>query len=61
MDDDDLPRPVPGRLPARDLTPMGVAELESYIAELRAEIGRAEAAIRAKLGQRAGAESLFKK
>jgi uncharacterized small protein (DUF1192 family) len=62
MDDDDLPRsPSRTRPPPKDLTPMGVAELEAYIAELRAEIARAEAAIKAKLGQRAGAESVFKK
>jgi uncharacterized small protein (DUF1192 family) len=40
---------------------LGVAELEGYIAELRAEIARAEAAIKARQGQRAGAEALFKK
>lgn len=62
MDDDDLPRSTSkNRLPPKDLTPMGVAELEAYIAELRTEIARVEAAIRAKLGQRAGAESVFKK
>lgn len=62
MDDDDLPRsPAQTRPAPRDLAPLGVAELEAYIAELRAEIARAEAAIKAKLGQRAGAESFFKK
>lgn len=62
MDDDDLPRP-PARtgVAPRDLTPLGIAELEAYIAELRSEIARAEAAIAAKLGQRSGAESIFKK
>jgi len=62
MDDDDLPRP-PTRtgVAPRDLTPLGIAELEAYIAELRSEIARAEAAIAAKLGQRMGAESIFKK
>ena len=62
MDDDDLPRP-PGqtRLQPRDLTPLGIAELEAYIAELRGESARAEAAIKAKLGQRTGAEAFFKK
>jgi uncharacterized small protein (DUF1192 family) len=60
MDEEDLlprnKRPAP-----RDLTNMGVAELESYIAELEAEIGRARDEITAKLGQRRGAEALFKR
>jgi uncharacterized small protein (DUF1192 family) len=61
MDEDDLPRPASTRLPPRNLEPLGVAELKAYIAELRAEIDRAEAAIKARQSQRAGAESLFKK
>lgn len=62
MDDDDLPRPPARTGPQpRDLTPMGVAELGAYIAALKAEIARVEAAIEAKLGQRMGAESVFKK
>jgi uncharacterized small protein (DUF1192 family) len=62
MDDDDLPRPQPrARLAARDLTPLGVVELRAYIDDLKGEIARVEAAIAAKLGQRAGAESFFKK
>jgi uncharacterized small protein (DUF1192 family) len=61
MDEDDLPRPTASRLAPRNLEPLGVAELEAYIAELRAEIARAEAAIKARHSQRAGAESLFKK
>jgi uncharacterized small protein (DUF1192 family) len=60
MDDPDLePRrktPQP-----KDLTLMGIAELEAYIAELEAEIARARADIAAKLGQRQGAEALFKR
>ncbi|HEY1259392.1 MAG TPA: DUF1192 domain-containing protein [Stellaceae bacterium] len=60
MDEDDL---EPRRRPAqpRDLAPMGVAELETYIAGLEAEIARARAEIAAKLGQRRGAEALFKR
>jgi uncharacterized small protein (DUF1192 family) len=62
MDDDDLPRsPAQTRPPPKDLTPLSVAELNAYIADLKAEIARAEEAIKAKLGQRAGAESLFKR
>jgi uncharacterized small protein (DUF1192 family) len=45
----------------RDLSLMGVAELEGYIAELEAEIARVRAEITAKLGHRGGAEALFKR
>jgi len=40
---------------------MGIEELETYIAELEAEIARVRIEISAKLGQRRGAESLFKR
>jgi uncharacterized small protein (DUF1192 family) len=60
MDESEL---EPRRRPAqpKDLGVMGVAELEAYIAELDAEIARARAEIAAKLGQRRGAEALFKR
>jgi uncharacterized small protein (DUF1192 family) len=45
----------------KDLTLLGIAELEAYIAELEAEIARARVEITAKLGQRRGAEALFKR
>jgi uncharacterized small protein (DUF1192 family) len=59
MDEFDLePRNKPQQ--PKDLSAMGVAELEAYIAALEAEIARARAEIAAKLGQRRGAEALFK-
>jgi uncharacterized small protein (DUF1192 family) len=60
VDEDDL---APLRQPPkpRDLTPLAIAELESYITELEAEIERARAAIAAKRQQRGGAENLFKR
>lgn len=53
----------PRRKPAapRDLSLLGIAELEAYIAELKVEIARVQIEIRAKLGQRQGAEALFKR
>jgi len=45
----------------KDLSLLGIAELEGYIAELEAEIARTRAEITAKLGQRHGAEALFKR
>jgi uncharacterized small protein (DUF1192 family) len=45
----------------KDLGVMGIVELEAYISALEAEIGRARAEIAAKLGQRSGAEALFKR
>jgi uncharacterized small protein (DUF1192 family) len=60
MDEDDL---LPLRKPPlkRDLTPMAIAELEAYIAELEEEITRARAEIAAKRKHRGGAEGLFKR
>jgi uncharacterized small protein (DUF1192 family) len=45
----------------KDLTLMGIAELEAYIATLEAEADRARAEIAAKQKQRSGAEALFKR
>jgi uncharacterized small protein (DUF1192 family) len=60
VDEEDL---VPKNQPKKpkDLTLMGIAELEEYIAGLDAEIARARAEIAAKQKQRTGAESLFKR
>lgn len=59
MDEEEL-EPRRKRPQPKDLSLMGVAELEAYIAELEAEIARVRAEITAKLGQRRGAEALFK-
>jgi len=60
MDEEEL---EPRRRPAKpkDLTLLGIEELESYIAELEAEIARVRVEITAKLGQCSGAEALFKR
>ena len=60
MDEEEL-EPRNKRPRPKDLTLMGVAELEAYIAELESEITRTRAEITVKLGQRRGAESLFKR
>jgi uncharacterized small protein (DUF1192 family) len=60
IDEEDLiPRNQPRK--PRDLTLLGIAELEEYIAALEAEIARARAEIAAKQRQRSGAEALFKR
>ena len=60
IDDEDLiPRNQPRK--PKDLTLLGIAELEEYIAVLEAEIARARAEISAKRKQRSGAEMLFKR
>jgi uncharacterized small protein (DUF1192 family) len=60
MDESELePRRRPPQ--PKDLTLMGIAELEAYVAELKAEIARVQVEIAAKLGQRRGAEALFKR
>jgi len=45
----------------KDLTALGVAELQDYIVGLEAEIVRARAAISAKEAQKSAAEAFFKK
>jgi uncharacterized small protein (DUF1192 family) len=60
MDETEL---EPRRRPTqpKDLSAMGITELEEYITGLEAEIARTRAEIAAKLGQRRGAEALFKR
>lgn len=60
MDDDDL---LPTRKPAppKDLSLLGIAELEEYVAGLESEIARAKAEIAEKRKHRGGAEALFKR
>ena len=60
MDEEDL---TPTKKPAapRDLTLLGIAELEEYIAGLESEIARAQAEIAEKRKHRGGAEALFKR
>jgi len=58
-EEDLVPRNQPKKL--KDLTLMGIAELEGYIAALEAEADRARAEIAAKQKQRTGAEALFKR
>jgi len=60
MEEDDLPvshKPAP----LKDLTLLGIAELEEYVAGLEAEIARAQAEITEKRKHRGGAEALFKR
>jgi uncharacterized small protein (DUF1192 family) len=60
MEESDL---EPRRKPAqpKDLTLLGIVELEAYIADLETEIARVRVEIGAKLGQRRGAEALFRR
>jgi uncharacterized small protein (DUF1192 family) len=60
MEEEDL---LPQRQPRKpkDLSLMGVAELEEYIAGLESEIARARTEIAARQKQRSGAEALFKR
>jgi uncharacterized small protein (DUF1192 family) len=60
IDDSEL---EPRRKPAapKDLSLMGISELEAYIAELEAEIARVRVEIAAKRGHARGAEALFKR
>ena len=60
MDDEDLPQSKKPA-PLKDLTLLGIAELEHYIAGLQSEIVRAEAEIAEKRKHRGGAEALFRR
>ena len=57
--DEDGPRPQPKS--AAPLDSLGIAELQNYIAKLRAEILRAEAAIARKQDHRNAADSFFRR
>jgi uncharacterized small protein (DUF1192 family) len=60
MDDEDL-APAKKPAPPKDLSLLGIAELEDYIAGLESEISRAQAEIAEKRKHRGGAEALFKR
>jgi uncharacterized small protein (DUF1192 family) len=60
MEEEDL-LPQRQKPKPRDLSLMGVAELEEYIAEMRTEIARVEAEITEKKKHRGGAEALFRR
>jgi uncharacterized small protein (DUF1192 family) len=60
MDEEDL-LPQRQKPKPRDLSLMGVAELEEYIAGMRTEIARVEAEIAEKKKHRGGAEALFRR
>ncbi len=60
-DEDEVPRAQRRRIEPLVLDPLGVAELRDYIAELRAEIARTEAAIAGKTDHRSAADAFFRK
>ena len=60
MWDEDEPKPKLRRVTPIPLDPLGVGELRDYIAELQAEIARAEAAIARKQDHRGVADSFFR-
>lgn len=59
MEDNDLD-PLTKRPKLKDLDVMSIEALTEYIAGMRTEIERAEAAIAAKESHRAAADSVFK-
>ena len=59
MDTDDL-EPLAGPKKPKDLEIMSIKALQEYIAELKAEIERAEAEINAKQSHRSAADAFFK-
>jgi uncharacterized small protein (DUF1192 family) len=59
-DDDEL-EPRSRKPQPKNLDPMSVEELHDYIAELQAEIARAEDTIKAKQAHAAAAQMFFKR
>jgi uncharacterized small protein (DUF1192 family) len=60
IEDEELPRKR-ARLERPVLDSWGIAELNGYIDELRAEIARAEAEIDRKQGHRSAADAVFRR
>ncbi|MEQ8964549.1 MAG: DUF1192 domain-containing protein [Azospirillaceae bacterium] len=60
-DTDDLAPPPAPRPRPTDLASLSIDELEAYIGELQAEIGRARGAIADKQTHRDSVEALFRK
>ncbi|MCO6419564.1 DUF1192 domain-containing protein [Siccirubricoccus sp. KC 17139] len=60
MIEEERPKPPQGFTPAA-LDAWGVEEMRHYIARLRAEIARVEAAIEARQAQRGAADALFRR
>ena len=60
MIDEDLPRPKPQRVTPHRLDAWDVEELREYVADLKAEIVRVEAALARKQGHRQAAEAFFR-
>ncbi len=58
---DDLPERAAKRLTILPLDALGVRELQNYIAELQAEIARADAMIARKQDHRMAADIVFRK
>jgi uncharacterized small protein (DUF1192 family) len=58
MDEEDIVRPMDWT--QRDIENLSIEQLQEYISELRAEIGRVEADIAAKNSHASAAEALFK-
>jgi uncharacterized small protein (DUF1192 family) len=61
MEEEDAQPKRSRRLEPLVLYPLGVAELQSYIEELREEIARAEAEIGRKQGHLRAADAFFKR
>ncbi len=60
FEDENAAKPKAIFMPGQDVSLMSIADLKETIASLKEEIMRLEAAITAKQGTRASAESLFK-
>jgi uncharacterized small protein (DUF1192 family) len=57
----EIDEPLHQRPQPKNLEPMSIGELETYIGDLEAEIARARMAIEKKRSIRGGADALFKR
>ena len=61
IEDDEAPKPPPGRLQPLRLEPMGLAELTAYREELMAEIARVDAEMARKKSHLGAADTFFRR
>jgi uncharacterized small protein (DUF1192 family) len=59
--DEEEQRPRPSKAAARDLRTLSIADLENYVAELKAEIERVQGEIAKRRDVRGAADALFRK
>lgn len=60
-EDEELPKKPKSRLERPVLDPLGIAELQAYVEELKGEIARVEAEIARKQSHRNSVDAIFRR